>query len=65
MRMIELDEIVDEYLAAELERDETNALLSQRDCVYYSYDRPTDTMTCYRCDHERKNYASWSLITGG
>lgn len=53
IRMWKLEDVIEKYLLSEKERRETNALLSQHDCVYYSYDRPTNTMTCYRYDGEK------------
>ncbi|MBD5129819.1 MAG: diguanylate cyclase [Ruminococcaceae bacterium] len=53
IRMWKLGEIVEKHLSSEMDRRETEALLSQYDCVYYSYDRPANTMTCYRYDDEK------------
>lgn len=61
IRMTELERVTNKYLSSETERMEISALLSQRDCVYYSYDRPSDTITCYRYDGERKDLCSLSL----
>lgn len=61
IRMRVLDEVVDEYLSAETERAEMNALLSQRDCVYYSYDRSADSIKCYRFDGEKKTLCQFEL----
>ena len=61
IRMWKLEEIVEKYLSAEMERRETDTLLSQYDCVYYSYDRTSNTVTCYRCDGERKKLCELGL----
>ena len=61
IRMWKLEEIVEKYLSAEMERRETDTLLSQHDCVYYSYDRTENTVTCYRCDGERKKLCELEL----
>lgn len=61
LRMTGLDSIVEKYLIAEIERSETDALLSQHDCVYYSYDRRMNTVYCYRCDGERKTLCRLEL----
>ena len=61
IRMWKLEDIVEKYLSAEMERRETDTLLSQYDCVYYSYDRTENTVTCYRCDGERKKLCELEL----
>lgn len=61
IRMTELERVTSKYLSSETERLEINALLSQHDCVYYSYDCPSDTITCYRYEGERKDLCRFSL----
>lgn len=61
IRMWQLEDIVEKYLSAEIERRESDTLLSQYDCVYYSYDRTANTVTCYRCDGERKKLCELGL----
>lgn len=61
IRMKALDEIFENYLSAKMKQRETDALLSLHDCVYYSYDRSVGTMTCYRCDGERKTLCRLEL----
>lgn len=61
IRMWQLEEIVEKYLSAEIERRESGTLLSQYDCVYYSYDRAANTVTCYRCDSKRKKLCELEL----
>lgn len=61
IRMTELEMATDKYLSFETERLEINALLSQHNCVYYSYDCPSDTITCYRYDGKRKDLCRFSL----
>ena len=70
IHMTELTEIVHEYLSSDMERRETDALLSLHDCVYYSYDRSANTVTCYRSDGERKTLcelelSQWQKETAG
>ncbi len=50
LRMIEMDKLFDDYAALQLAVRETDALLSQYDCTYYSYDRERDEITCYNYD---------------
>lgn len=61
IRMWNLEDIVEKYLSAEIERRESDTLLSQYDCVYYSYDRTANTVICYRCDGERKKLCELGL----
>ncbi len=50
LRMIEMDKLFDDYAALQFAVRETDALLSQYDCTYYSYDRGRDEITCYNYD---------------
>lgn len=50
VRMIELNRLFDGYCELILKEKESDALLAQNDCVYYSYDRKTDMVTSYRFD---------------
>ena len=61
IRMWKLEEIVEKYLSSEMEQCETDALLSQYDCIYYSYDRRMNTMTCYRYEGERTTLCELGL----
>lgn len=47
LRMIEMDRLFNDYTALQFAVRETDALLSQYDCTYYSYDRRSDEITCY------------------
>lgn len=61
IRMWRLEDIFGKYLSAETERRETDALLSQYDCIYYSYDRSADTVTCYRFGGEKATLCKLGL----
>ncbi len=53
LRMIEMDKLFDDYASLQLSLHETDALLSQYDCTYYSYDRKRDEITFYNYDMGR------------
>lgn len=61
IHMWALKDVVEKYLSSEMARRETNTLLSQYDCVYYSYDRASNTVTCYRYDTRKKTLCSLKL----
>lgn len=61
IHMWALTDVVDKYLSSEMARRETNTLLSQYDCVYYSYDRRADTMMCFRYDSKKTTLCKFSL----
>lgn len=61
IHMWALEDVVEKYLSNEMARLETSTLLSQYDCVYYSYDRASDTMTCYRYDSRKKTLCRLKL----
>lgn len=50
VRMIELNELFNGYCDLIMREKESDALLAQNDCVYYSFDRATDMVTTYRFD---------------
>lgn len=50
VRMIELDRLFNGYCELMVKEKESNALLAQIDCIYYSYDKKTDMVTSYRFD---------------
>ncbi len=47
LRMIEMERLFDDYAALQLSQRESDALLSQYDCTYYTYDRKDDEISCY------------------
>lgn len=47
LRMIEMDRLFNDYTALQFSQRESDALLSQYDCTYYSYDRKADEISCY------------------
>lgn len=61
IHMWALKDVVEKYLSSEMARRETNTLLSQYDCVYYSYDHRADTMTCFRYDSKKTTLCEFSL----
>lgn len=50
VRMIELDMLFKGFRDLIIKEKETNALLAQNDCIYYSYEKATDKVTSYRFD---------------
>ncbi len=50
VRMIELNELFNGYCDLIMREKESDALLAQNDCVYYSFDKATDMVTTYRFD---------------
>ena len=50
VRMIELNEPFNGYCDLIMREKESDALLAQNDCVYYSFDKATDMVTTYRFD---------------
>ncbi|MCH5204524.1 MAG: GGDEF domain-containing protein [Oscillospiraceae bacterium] len=50
VRMIELNRLFNGYSDLIIREKEYNALLSQSECTYYSYDKKTDMITTYRFD---------------
>lgn len=54
LHMIELEKMSRRYLALESEQREFEALLSQFDSLYFSYDRAADVITAYHYDGEKK-----------
>lgn len=50
LRMIEMNKLFDDYAALQLAARETDALLSQYDCIYFSYDKQKDEICCYNYD---------------
>lgn len=61
IRMIEMDRLFDEYNSLQLIEREADALLSQYDCVYYSYDRKSDEIVCYSYDMGKNMYGRKGL----
>ena len=61
VHMWQLEGVVEKYLSSEMARRETNTLLSQYDCVYYSYDRASDVMTCYRYETRKTTLCELKL----
>lgn len=61
IRMKELNEIFHDYLSANMKQRETDILLSLHDCIYFSYERPTNTIICYRSDGEKETLCSLEL----
>lgn len=61
IHMWALDDVVEKYLSSEMARRETNTLLSQYDCVYYSYDRRADKITCFRYDSKKTTLCEFPL----
>ncbi len=53
LRMIEMDKLFDDYASLQLAAREADALLSQYDCIYYSYDRKSDEISCYNYEMGR------------
>ncbi len=47
LHMVEVDKMFNEYLSLMSDHEENYAILSQLDDVYYSYDKSTDTITCF------------------
>lgn len=54
IRMIELEKMSQRFLALETEQRESEALLSQFDSVYFTYDRAANVITFYRYDGGKK-----------
>ncbi len=54
LHMIELEKMSRRFSTLETEQRELEALLSQFDCTYFSYDRAENVITSYRYDGERK-----------
>ncbi len=50
IRMVEMDRLFEDYNALQMAVCESDALLSQYECVYFSYDCKTDEVTCYTYD---------------
>ncbi len=63
IHMWALEEVVEKYLSNEMARLETNTLLSQYDCVYYSYSKASDMITCYRYDSRKTTLCELKLDT--
>lgn len=61
VHMWALEGVVEKYLANEMARRETSTLLSQYDCVYYSYDRASNVVTCYRYDTRKTTLCNLKL----
>lgn len=61
IRMIEMDRLFDEYNSLQLIEREADALLSQYDCVYYSYDRKSDEIVCYSYDMGKNMFGKKGL----
>ena len=57
LRMIEMDRVYNNYNALLTDRQESIALLSQLDSIYYSYDAVSGVITCYNY-REDKNILS-------
>ena len=53
--MIEAEKISDRYLALGVKQKVSNALLSQFDSVYFTYDRRDNTIECYRYSDGSEN----------
>ncbi len=54
LHMVEVDKMFNEHLSLMSDREENCAILSQLDDVYYSYEKSTDTMTCFIYGDEKK-----------
>ena len=50
VRMIELNRLFNGYYELMIKEKESDALLAQNDCTYFSYDKKTDMVTSYRYD---------------
>lgn len=50
LRMVEMDRLFDDFAALQLAVRESDALLSQYECVYFSYDCKSDEVSCYTYD---------------
>lgn len=56
---IELEKLSDRFFDLSMKQRIANSLLSQFDSVYFSYDRASDIITCYRYN-EKGSYALYS-----
>lgn len=61
LRMIEMDRLFDEYDSFQRVLREEDALLSQYDCVYFTYDRRDDKISCYNYEMGRNVMSTLEL----
>lgn len=54
LHMIEMDRLFEGYCSLMFEVKEKDILLSQFECIYFDYDRVTDTITCYQPEKVNK-----------
>lgn len=54
LHMIELETMTGRYFKLEGEQLETNALLSQFDCIFFTYERSSNVITSYRYDGKKE-----------
>ena len=62
--MIEAEKLSDKYLALGEKQKISDALLSQFDSVYFTYDRPENTIVCYRYDDGKERILFKSDMDG-
>ncbi len=55
MHMIELEKLSYRFFDLGKKQRVSNALLSQFDSIYFSYERARDKITCYRCNENNRN----------